>query len=100
MEQIWEYTTTEKRHQIVITNLKSRKISPARSYNTPSYIFRIPLSLSYPHPHPQFNMSNSPHGGVLKDLLTRDAPIHQKLAAEARELKDIFLTEVCHCHEM
>lgn len=39
-------------------------------------------------------MANAPHGGVLKDLLTRDAPRHEKLVEEARTLKDIFLTEV------
>lgn len=39
-------------------------------------------------------MANAPHGGVLKDLLTRDAHLHDKLVEEARSLKDIFLTEV------
>lgn len=38
-------------------------------------------------------MSNPPHGGVLKDLLARDAPIRDKLAAESETLKDIVLTE-------
>jgi hypothetical protein len=39
-------------------------------------------------------MANAPHGGVLKDLLIRDAPFHDQLVEEARNLKDIFLTEV------
>lgn len=39
-------------------------------------------------------MANAPHGGILKDLLIRDAPLHDKLIEEARALKDIFLTEV------
>jgi sulfate adenylyltransferase len=39
-------------------------------------------------------MANAPHGGVLKDLLIRDAPQHEKLVEEARTLNDIFLTEV------
>lgn len=39
-------------------------------------------------------MANSPHGGVLKDLLVRDAPIAEKLAQEAAGLPDIVLTEV------
>lgn len=40
-------------------------------------------------------MANAPHGGILKDLVARDAPQHIALAEEARGLKDIFLTEVC-----
>ena len=39
-------------------------------------------------------MANAPHGGVLKDLLIRDAHLHDSLVEEARSLKDIFLTEV------
>jgi len=39
-------------------------------------------------------MANAPHGGILKDLLVRDAGKHESLVEEARELKDIFLTEV------
>lgn len=39
-------------------------------------------------------MSNAPHGGELKDLLVRDAHLHDQLNEEARSLKDIFLTEV------
>lgn len=38
-------------------------------------------------------MANNPHGGVLKDLLARDAPIHEKLVAEAEKLPAIVLTE-------
>lgn len=38
-------------------------------------------------------MANPPHGGVLKDLLARDAPRHNELAAEAETLPAITLTE-------
>ncbi|KAL7418427.1 Sulfate adenylyltransferase [Cryptotrichosporon argae] len=38
-------------------------------------------------------MANAPHGGVLKDLLVRDAQLHDQLVEEARTLADIFLTE-------
>ncbi|KAL8819229.1 MAG: hypothetical protein Q9191_007776 [Dirinaria sp. TL-2023a] len=38
-------------------------------------------------------MANNPHGGVLKDLVARDAPIHDKLVAEAEQLPAIILTE-------
>lgn len=38
-------------------------------------------------------MANEPHGGVLKDLLVRDAPRHDELAAEAGKLPAIVLTE-------
>lgn len=38
-------------------------------------------------------MSNPPHGGVLKDLIARDAPQHDKLEAEAETLPAITLTE-------
>jgi sulfate adenylyltransferase len=38
-------------------------------------------------------MANPPHGGVLKDLVARDAPIHDKLAAEAEKLPAVVLTE-------
>ena len=38
-------------------------------------------------------MANSPHGGVLKDLLSRDSPRHQELAKEAEQLPAIVLTE-------
>lgn len=39
-------------------------------------------------------MANTPHGGVLKDLVARDAPRQAELKEEARHLQDIFLTEV------
>lgn len=39
-------------------------------------------------------MANAPHGGILKDLLVRDASKHESLVEEARSLNDIFLTEV------
>lgn len=39
-------------------------------------------------------MANAPHGGVLKDLLVRDAPISAQLAEEANKLPEIVLTEV------
>lgn len=38
-------------------------------------------------------MANQPHGGFLKDLLARDAPMHAELAAEAEKLPAIVLTE-------
>ena len=38
-------------------------------------------------------MANPPHGGILKDLLARDAPRHAELAAEAEKLPSILLTE-------
>lgn len=38
-------------------------------------------------------MANPPHGGVLKDLLARDAPRHAELAAEAETLTAVVLTE-------
>ncbi|KAK2808201.1 Sulfate adenylyltransferase [Emmonsiellopsis sp. PD_5] len=38
-------------------------------------------------------MANNPHGGVLKDLLARDAPRHHELEAEAETLPAIVLTE-------
>jgi sulfate adenylyltransferase len=38
-------------------------------------------------------MANAPHGGVLKDLLARDAPRQAELAAEAETLPAVVLTE-------
>ncbi|KAK2464260.1 hypothetical protein APHAL10511_003717 [Amanita phalloides] len=38
-------------------------------------------------------MANTPHGGVLKDLVARDATISAQLRREAATLSDIFLTE-------
>jgi len=38
-------------------------------------------------------MANPPHGGVLKDLVARDAPRRAELAAEAEKLPAIVLTE-------
>ena len=38
-------------------------------------------------------MANQPHGGVLKDLLARDAPKKAELEAEAQTLPAIVLTE-------
>lgn len=38
-------------------------------------------------------MANPPHGGQLKDLLARDAPRHDQLAAEAESLPAITLTD-------
>lgn len=43
-------------------------------------------------------MANAPHGGVLKDLLVRDAHLHDQLVEEARTLSDVFLTEVSGTH--
>lgn len=39
-------------------------------------------------------MANTPHGGVLKDLVLRDLPIRAELHAEAEKLPSITLTEV------
>jgi len=38
-------------------------------------------------------MANSPHGGILKDLVARDAPRRNELEAEAEKLPAIILTE-------
>ena len=38
-------------------------------------------------------MANKPHGGVLKDLLARDAPRQKELAQEAEKLPALVLTE-------
>ena len=41
-------------------------------------------------------MANPPHGGVLKDLVSRDLPLRAALLAEAATLPSITLTEVKH----
>ena len=38
-------------------------------------------------------MANEPHGGILKDLLARDAPRHHQLLTEAENLPAVVLTE-------
>lgn len=38
-------------------------------------------------------MANKPHGGILKDLLARDAPRSEELRREAETLPAIVLTE-------
>ncbi|KAJ3472965.1 hypothetical protein NLI96_g13184 [Meripilus lineatus] len=38
-------------------------------------------------------MANTPHGGILKDLVARDEPLRENLKAEAKTLPDIILTE-------
>ena len=38
-------------------------------------------------------MANPPHGGVLKDLIARDALRHAELAAEAETLPAVHLSE-------
>lgn len=38
-------------------------------------------------------MANPPHGGILKDLIARDAPRQAELAAEAETLTAVVLTE-------
>lgn len=38
-------------------------------------------------------MANPPHGGVLKDLVARDAPRRHQLEAEAEKLPAVTLTE-------
>lgn len=40
-----------------------------------------------------FKMANPPHGGILKDLIARDAPRQSELAAEAETLPAIVLSE-------
>ena len=50
---------------------------------------RFPQSLVYK----DSKMANPPHGGVLKDLLARDASKHKELEQEAERLPAIVLTE-------
>lgn len=38
-------------------------------------------------------MANTPHGGVLKDLVERDHHLHAELKAEVATLPEIILTE-------
>jgi sulfate adenylyltransferase len=38
-------------------------------------------------------MSNSPHGGVLKDLVARDKSIREQLLQETTTINSIVLTE-------
>lgn len=38
-------------------------------------------------------MANPPHGGVLKDLIARDAPKRKALELEAQSLPAVTLTE-------
>ena len=38
-------------------------------------------------------MALDPHGGVLKDLINRDAPIKDQLLKQAQMLPDLHLTE-------
>ena len=38
-------------------------------------------------------MALEPHGGVLKDLITRDVPIRKKLLEEADKLPNLHLNE-------
>jgi sulfate adenylyltransferase len=38
-------------------------------------------------------MANTPHGGILKDLIARDLPIHQQLLQESSTIQSIVLTE-------
>ncbi|KAK4915070.1 Sulfate adenylyltransferase [Elasticomyces elasticus] len=38
-------------------------------------------------------MANPPHGGILKDLIARDSPRRQELAAEAERLPAVILNE-------
>jgi sulfate adenylyltransferase len=38
-------------------------------------------------------MANPPHGGILKDLLARDAPRHDELEAQAAKLPAVVLSE-------
>lgn len=45
-------------------------------------------------PFESLAMANTPHGGVLKDLILRDLSIHAELQAEAEKLPSLTLTEV------
>nr|POE90016.1 sulfate adenylyltransferase [Quercus suber] len=45
------------------------------------------------HPPITFIMANAPHGGVLKDLIARDAPRRQQLAQEAETLPAVVLND-------
>jgi len=38
-------------------------------------------------------MANTPHGGILKDLVARDLPIRSQLLEESATLASIVLTE-------
>lgn len=38
-------------------------------------------------------MANPPHGGILKDLIARDAPRHAELEKEAGSLPAVILSE-------
>jgi len=38
-------------------------------------------------------MALEPHGGILKDLIARDAPVRDELLKEAATLPDLHLTE-------
>ena len=38
-------------------------------------------------------MANTPHGGVLKDLIARDLPRHAELSAEAEGIPALLLSE-------
>ncbi len=55
----------------------------------------VPRTPSHVHSPPQFCriMANQPHGGVLKDLVARDAPRHRDLVDEAEHLPAVVLTE-------
>jgi hypothetical protein len=58
------------------------------------HLFSAHAHLLLPTHSTSSKMANTPHGGELKDLLVRDAHLHEQLNEEARALKDIFLTEV------
>lgn len=55
----------------------------------PLLLLLLPLS----HHPLSSSMANPPHGGVLKDLVARDAPRRHQLEAEAEKLPAIILTE-------
>ncbi|KAF9096376.1 Sulfate adenylyltransferase [Mortierella sp. AD031] len=38
-------------------------------------------------------MANTPHGGILKDLIVRDQPIHEQLLKESATIGSVVLTE-------
>jgi PUA-like domain len=59
----------------------------------PIDIYQQTLLLFCPWAGGNQKMALEPHGGELKDLITRDAPIKAKLLKEAERLPDLHLTE-------
>jgi hypothetical protein len=87
----------------VLNSPSLHKMSPIKlgvAYSFKNTILTSAEHRTRRHPHSHYNpriiaMANAPHGGVLKDLLARDAQISEALKEESHSLKDIVLTEVC-----